>query len=90
MASYRIAITTVCPVGRYWLRLSFTDGSIRDVDLTGSLRGPLFGPLRNYATFDQVRIDEFGIIRWPTGASLEADVLYEMGIPYREAGIWAA
>ena len=42
----RIRIETVEPVDRYVLRLVFSDGSTRDVDIESVLWGPVFEPLR--------------------------------------------
>jgi hypothetical protein len=39
---------------------------------------------------EKVRIDAFGHVRWPTGAGLPPETLYEQGIPFRRAGVWAA
>lgn len=59
------------------VRVVFTDGEIRDVDLEPLLSGPVFGPLRDRETFERVRVDETGdTIVWPNGADLDPDVIY--------------
>jgi hypothetical protein len=72
----RIRIESVEPVGGFVLRLGFSDGSSRDVDLEPELWGPVFEPLRNPDVFRQVTVDrELGTIVWPNGADLDPDVL---------------
>jgi hypothetical protein len=67
--------------GAYGLRLTFDDGTVREVDLDGQLDGPVFEPLRDPELFAQVQVDrESGTVTWPTGADLDPIVLYE-GLP---------
>lgn len=64
-------------VGHYRLRLGFRDGSSRDVDLAGELRGHVFEPLADPEFFAQVRADdELGTVVWPNGADLDPHVLH--------------
>lgn len=73
----RIRIETVEPLEGYVLRLGFSDGSRRDVDLEPELWGPVFEPLRDPAAFRQVAVDdELGTIVWPNGADMDPDVLH--------------
>ena len=73
----RIRIETVEPLDRYVLRLGFSDGSSRDVDLEPELWGPVFEPLRDPDAFRQVAVDEeLGTIVWPNGADMDPDVLH--------------
>jgi hypothetical protein len=60
------------------VRLRFTNGTAREVDLAVFLRGPVFEPIRNDpAVFRSVRVDpELGTIVWPNGADIDPDVLY--------------
>jgi Protein of unknown function (DUF2442) len=61
----------------YILRLGFSDGTSRDVDLEPELWGPIFEPLRDSETFRQVVVDhELGTIVWPNGADVDPDVLH--------------
>ncbi len=61
----------------YKLRLGFSDGSSRDVDLVGKLHGPVFEPLADHGYFAQVRVDEqLGTVVWPNGADLDPLVLH--------------
>jgi hypothetical protein len=64
-------------LGHYRLRLGFSDGSSRDVDLTGELRGAIFEPLADPDFFARVRVDdELGTVVWPNGADLDPLVLH--------------
>ena len=73
-----VRISAVVPLGNYRVRLGFTDGSERDVDLEPYLRGPIFEPLRQDPTlFAAVQVDpELRTIVWPNGADIDPDVLY--------------
>ncbi len=62
----------------YVLWLKFEDGSEGEVDLTSSLRGPVFEPLKDIAYFKQVRLDpELGTIVWPNGADIAPETLHQ-------------
>jgi hypothetical protein len=71
-------IVSVEPLDGFVLRLSFDDGTEREVDLEGELWGPVFEPLReDRELFRQVRVDkELGTIVWPNGADMDPDVLH--------------
>jgi len=73
-----VQVTTVEVLGHYRLRLGFSDGLIRDVDLTRlGERGGVFVPLRDPDYFAQVRVDpEAGTIVWPNGVDLDPLVLH--------------
>ncbi len=54
-----VRIRTVEPLDGLRVRLSLTDGSIREVDLQPHLKGPVFEPVRNDpAFFRRVSVDE--------------------------------
>ena len=71
-------ITAVEVVEGRTVRLTFSDGSERTVDLTPFLWGPVFERIaRDDEYFRQVRVDpEIGTIVWPNGADLDPDVLH--------------
>jgi hypothetical protein len=72
-----VRVTSVQVLGQYPLRIGFSDGSTRDVDLKGELRGPVFEPLAEPDFFAQVRVDdELGTVVWPSGADLDPLVLH--------------
>lgn len=78
-----IRIRGVETLGEFRVRLSLTDGSIRELDLEPYLNGPVFEPLRaDPALFRAVRVDEeLGTIVWPNGADIDPDVLIHGRIP---------
>jgi hypothetical protein len=80
-------IVDVEVTGDHALRVTFDDGAVRDLDLSGQLDGPVFEPLRDPAVFAQVDVDhESGAVTWPTGADLDPIVVYE-GLPPLNARI---
>jgi len=61
------------------LRLTFSDGAVKDVDLSGLLdAGGVFAAIRDDRTaFEQVRVNpETQTIEWPGQIDLDPDVLY--------------
>ena len=73
-----VRIRGVKPTNGFTVRLDFTDGTQKDVDLEPYLHGPVFAPLRNdLQKFRSVRVDpEAGTIVWDNGADIDPDVLY--------------
>jgi hypothetical protein len=72
-----VKVIAVEVLGHYRLRLGFSDGSSRDVDLAGELRGPVFAPLTDPEFFARVRVDDdLGTVVWPNGADLDPLVLH--------------
>lgn len=59
------------------VRLQFSDGTERVVDLAPFLWGPVFEAIaEDDEMFAQVKVDpETGTIAWPNGADLDPDVL---------------
>lgn len=74
-----IGVTHVEPLQGHLLRLSFSDGSVKDVDL-GELfsRGGVFAAIRDDRDlFEQVRLKPGSrTIEWPGEIDLDPDVLY--------------
>lgn len=55
----------------------FNDGRKGIVDLSASLRGPMFEPLRDQAAFAQITVDPgLQTIVWPNGADFAPEYLY--------------
>ncbi|MCI0388891.1 MAG: DUF2442 domain-containing protein [Acidobacteria bacterium] len=73
-----VFIRSVKPLENFLVRLLFSDGEQKDVDLEPLLRGPIFEPLlRDLELFRAVKVDEeLGTIIWPNGADMDPDVLY--------------
>jgi hypothetical protein len=78
MSTQAARIRSVEPLDGFILRLSFDDGTKRDVDVEGELWGPMVEPLRaDPDLFRRVRVDEeLGTIVWPNGADMDPDVLH--------------
>ena len=73
-------VDSVTHVDEFILRVEFSDGSIREVDLADELHGEIFEPLREPALFSQVQVNpETGTIEWPNGADLAPEFLQEKG-----------
>ena len=77
-----VRVRAVEPLEQYHVRLEFTDGSVREMDLKPYLRGPIFEPVRaDEQVFRSVRVDSrAGTIVWSNGADIDPDVLYK-GLP---------
>jgi len=59
------------------LRLTFSDGLVRELDFAGVLEGQMFDSLKDQNYFAQVFVDEVpGTIAWPNGIDLDTDVLH--------------
>ena len=78
MTAPRTTVTSVEPLGERWLRLTFADGAVHELDLTPVLQaGGVFSAIRDDdETFRAVEVDrEFGTIVWPGEVDLDPDVL---------------
>ena len=74
-------------VGPYTLRVRFDDGVSQTIDFSSVLEGELFGPLRDQALFNQVKIDpEVRTLVWPNGADFDPATLHDWP-QYRDAFI---
>ena len=58
---------------RVWLR--FNDGLEGEIDLSGSLRGPVFQPLADVEYFAHFQVDD--TLTWPNGADYAPEFLYD-------------
>jgi hypothetical protein len=79
-----LRIQHVVPLEGFRLRLTLTDGSIVERDVSDLLTGPIFDPIRREpARFREARVEE-GSVVWPNDADLCPDVLIWGGPPPRE------
>lgn len=70
----------------YRLRIEFSDGTVKDVDLEKELHGQVFEPLKDIEFFRQVILNpETETIEWPNGADLAPEYLYEIGEELRKS-----
>ncbi|MBW1650548.1 MAG: DUF2442 domain-containing protein [Deltaproteobacteria bacterium] len=61
----------------YQVKISFNDGRTGTVDLSQSLTGSLFKPLKDIKIFSQLKVDkELDTVVWPNGADLASEYLY--------------
>jgi hypothetical protein len=78
MTASRTTITDVQPLTERWVRQTFADGAVHEIDLAGVLQaGGVFASIRDDRdTFEAVAVDhEFGTITWPGDIDLDPDVL---------------
>lgn len=76
-----VRVKSVEYVDGYKLKLAFTNGKIKIVDLAYIFKGNAgyyFEPLRDLERFKEVYCD-YGTICWPNEADLCPDLLYKMG-----------
>jgi len=72
-------ITSAQHVSAHKLWVSFDDGSSGEVDLAGTLTGPIFEPLQDIGYFSLVSVDpELETITWPNGADLAPEFVKEL------------
>ncbi len=62
----------------YTLRLTFSDGAVKEVDLKPYLQGEVFGELLDKSKFVQYGLTPV-TIEWANGADLAPEFLYEIG-----------
>lgn len=64
----------------YKLRIQFSDGVVKDVDLENELYGEVFEPLKDIEFFKQLDVNpDTNTIEWPNGADFAPEFLYEIG-----------
>ncbi len=73
-----VRVKSVEVLEKFWVRLEFTDGSQKEINLEPYLHGPIFEPIRNDpAMFRSVKVDKrMGTIVWSNNADIDPDVLY--------------
>jgi hypothetical protein len=72
-----VRIRKATPQKAFIVRLEFTDGIQRDVDLEPYLHGPIFASIReDHQIFRSVHVGPSGTIVWDNGADIDPDVLY--------------
>jgi len=75
-----IHVESVQYLNGYELRVKFSDGVTKDVNLKGELWGEIFEPLQDIELFRQARVgSESRTVEWPNGADLAPEFLYEAG-----------
>jgi hypothetical protein len=73
---YRVVAFEI--VAPYTLQVEFDDHSRQVIDFRPILEGELYGPLRDLAVFNQVRLDpEVQTLVWPNGADFDPATLHD-------------
>ena len=72
----RVRVRQVEPLNGFKVRVSFDDGTMRDIDLEVYLHGPVFEPIRNDPAMFRAMTVGGGTIAWENGADIDPDVLY--------------
>jgi len=70
-------LKTAEPRQEYCLYLVFRDGTEGLISIKDVLWGPMFEPMQDPSIFNQVFVDESGILNWPNGADIAPDELYK-------------
>ena len=87
MRNPRLHVTSVRHLGGHRLAVTFSDGSEREVDLSGELYGEVFEPLQDEIAFAEAFVDaETRTVTWPNGADLAPEFLYSIGREVAAAG----
>ena len=73
-----IEVTNAEYIEGYRLLLLFNNGERRIVDLSDSLKGVVFAPLKDINYFKNFSI-KFNTIEWENGADFAPEYLYEIG-----------
>jgi uncharacterized protein DUF2442 len=74
-----IHVTDVQPLEGLWIRVTFNDGAIKEIDLSALLAaGGVFAPIYDRReVFEQVAVNpESGTVEWPGEVDLDPEVLY--------------
>jgi hypothetical protein len=83
MSAEMITASHVEALDGYRIRVTFSDGAVKEIDLSGELaaaRG-VFLELRDPRMFAAVRISETGAVEWPGEIDLDPEVLYGLFEP---------
>ncbi len=76
-----IKVKKVIPIEKNTLKLTFSNGESKEIDISDLMHGKKFSPLADEVFFKHVAIDENGGIFWLNGADICADVLYQICFP---------
>ncbi len=77
-----LEVTAAEYVDGHRIRIAFSNGEKGTVDLTDTLWGPMFEPLRDLLTFQKFEVSPIlHTIRWENDADLAPEYLYEKMVP---------
>ncbi|MBC8162070.1 MAG: DUF2442 domain-containing protein [Roseiflexaceae bacterium] len=84
-------VTTAVPLDNFLARVSFADGTERDIDLWPYVNhGGIFEQIRRDPAFFASLFIENDTITWPNGADIDPDVLYFGLPPHASEEAWRA
>jgi len=64
----------------YKLKVTFDNGEVKIIDMSGFLHRKIYAPLQDFAFFKRVWVDaDLDTIVWENGADICPNVLYEIG-----------
>ncbi len=72
----RVRVLSVEAIQQYRLKVTFDNGTARDLDMEKYLHGPIFEPIRSDLVLFQNAKVAGGTIAWENGADIDPDVLY--------------
>lgn len=79
-------VESVSHISEYRLRIEFTDGAVKEVDLAEELRGEVFEPLKDPDFFSKVMLNpDTRTIEWPKRADFAPEFLYETGVEIKKS-----
>lgn len=84
MTTDMIRATQVEALEGYVIRVSFSDGAVKKIDMSGELAEAkaVFKALRDPEVFSQARVNELsGAVEWPGEIDLDPEVLYGLFEP---------
>jgi len=71
-----VRVKSVEPLEKFTVRITFKDGTQKEINLEKFLRGEIFEPIRtNRKMFRSVKVID-GTIGWDNGADIDPNVLY--------------
>ncbi|MBI4646660.1 MAG: DUF2442 domain-containing protein [Bacteroidia bacterium] len=70
-----VMVINIDVLNNFVLRLTFSDGITKNIDMTVLMDKEITKPLKNLNYFKQVKIDDFGGIYWPNNYDICPDFL---------------
>lgn len=74
----------VTPLEPRVLRVRFSNGELRDFDVTPLMKRKCYQPLASDILFRAVRV-AYGVVQWPNGLDIDPEWLYEDSVPVHQS-----
>ena len=71
-----VRVQQIEPLDKFQVRLIFSDGTQKELDLEPYLHGPIFESIRTDPSLFRAMKVEGGTVAWENGADIDPDVLY--------------